>query len=719
MDETLQGTLTGTKVNTKGKGMLRQSIVDMMQRRRDPGFVKYAHYAMGYDPGEIEKELGYYTQYTTGQPTASPSTVQVGGRTHEIKSLADEKAYSEMTAKTKEEEMLKNTAKEDFQLKLTRVNEAMQDIEGLKSAVGSGVLGRGVKLGDIYTDPKRSRFVGTVQQVIDTDALDTLIEAKAKGATFGALSDSEMMLLKSAATKLGNWQIIDKDTGKVKGYNASEEDFLKELNNLKALTEKAFSKLETPSETPQGPTQRRAPWSPEEDQQALEWAKANPNDPRAKQVYDFLGQPAETGGIQSPSIPSPTPDQSPTAQTSQKNEKPLAKKIGDFLGISKFAEGIGTAMFLKTKEGKKLQEDAERGDKYAIEALQQILEDAPNAKELIGSAGMTALNIGSGGLASKGVSLAGRVAQGAATGYGFDVASNLQEKDKTVTEAIKPGLGTVVAGAIPILGTVKNAFAKGGKNVAERVMNSVVKPSIDDLEKSILYNGKTLGKEMLDEGLRGTKKSILRKASAGLTENEEKLQQVLKDSTATIKKEELLPYLSKLKDRLLKTPTARAQKALQNIDEAIKLFPDEFNLSTGNELKRNLYSELRDLAYKIDPNLTPTAESSKALASGLKDLIEKKASSPEVSAINKKIAMFMKTQEGMLDQLARTQRNNLAGVGTIGSMIEKVLGTTAIKTYGAAIIDKASKILEKQGSGKGGQLTKTIILNAIEKAKRD
>jgi hypothetical protein len=250
-------------------------------------------------------------------------------------------------------------------------------------------------------------------------------------------------------------------------------------------------------------------------------------------------------------------------------------------------------------------------------------------------------------------------------------------------------------------------------------MNSVVKPSVDDLSKSILYKGETLGKQMLDEGLKGSKKKIFANSINRITENEQKLQAILDSSSGTIKRTELVPYLSKLKDQLSKTPTPRAQQALEKIDDTIKLFPEEMSLSTANEIKRNLYAELRDLSYKLDPNLTPTSQASKSLAAGLKELIEKKANSPEVGAINKKIATYIKVSDGMLDQIARTQRNNLLGVGTIGSMIEKVLGTSTIKTYGATVVNRASKILEKAGSGKGGQLTKTMILDAIAKARQE
>ena len=62
-------------------------------------------------------------------------------------------------------------------------------------------------------------------------SLEALIEAKSRGATFGALSDTEMQILASAASKIGTWRNV-KD-GRVTGYDASESSFKEELNNIR------------------------------------------------------------------------------------------------------------------------------------------------------------------------------------------------------------------------------------------------------------------------------------------------------------------------------------------------------------------------------------------------------------------------------------------------------------------------------------------------------
>jgi len=133
MDNILQGTLQPS--NIKNKDKIRQAALDLLSRGEDPSYVRYHLYrTTGANINEIDNEINTFQQLKGGtQP--SPNSVTVGGRTHQINTLSDEKAYQEMTAKTNEEETLKQSAMEDFSLKLERINEAVGDKDGLKAAV--------------------------------------------------------------------------------------------------------------------------------------------------------------------------------------------------------------------------------------------------------------------------------------------------------------------------------------------------------------------------------------------------------------------------------------------------------------------------------------------------------------------------------------------------------------------------------------------------------
>jgi hypothetical protein len=99
----------------------------------------------------------------------------------------------------------------------------------LKKAVGTNVFGRISPL-EAFTGAK-ANAIADIEQIISQLSIDSLISAKERGATFGALSDSELRVLSNSATKLASYRITDKE-GKVKGYKANEQDFKTELDKI-------------------------------------------------------------------------------------------------------------------------------------------------------------------------------------------------------------------------------------------------------------------------------------------------------------------------------------------------------------------------------------------------------------------------------------------------------------------------------------------------------
>lgn len=99
---------------------------------------------------------------------------------------------------------------------------------GLNSAVGPNFLGR-IAIADAFG--AKSNFIASVEQLRQQLTLDKLVAAKGSGATFGALSDSELQLLSASASKLGTWAIKD-NAGNVTGYNIDETSFKKELDKI-------------------------------------------------------------------------------------------------------------------------------------------------------------------------------------------------------------------------------------------------------------------------------------------------------------------------------------------------------------------------------------------------------------------------------------------------------------------------------------------------------
>lgn len=118
-------------------------------------------------------------------------------------------------------------AKEKAQLALD-----LKSSKGLDGAVG---IGYGiVRTALPWNLGAKADFIAGVEQLTSGLSLEELIAAKGRGATFGALSDSELRILSSAATRIGTWRIKDKN-GNVTGYKASEKSFKDELDNINKI----------------------------------------------------------------------------------------------------------------------------------------------------------------------------------------------------------------------------------------------------------------------------------------------------------------------------------------------------------------------------------------------------------------------------------------------------------------------------------------------------
>lgn len=123
--------------------------------------------------------------------------------------------------------------------KIAGLNSAINS-QGMKGTVGAYGLARWTP----FTPDKseRQNFIATVEQLISQETIDKLIQSKAAGATYGALSDGEREMLSKAASKIGTWRIPDKN-GKVIGYEISESLMKKELETIRDLAQKAKDRI--------------------------------------------------------------------------------------------------------------------------------------------------------------------------------------------------------------------------------------------------------------------------------------------------------------------------------------------------------------------------------------------------------------------------------------------------------------------------------------------
>lgn len=152
-----------------------------------------------------------------------------------------------------------------LQQKVDLVN-AIQTSGGMSTRVGTNRLSRegvgipltGGKLFGVSGDSianeilgKGQQFSGGVHKLASKEFIEALINAKSRGATFGALTEREGDALRAAATEINDWEIPDKN-GKGSGYwNIDENTFNQRLNTIKELAQKSILKAKGTLLTPE------------------------------------------------------------------------------------------------------------------------------------------------------------------------------------------------------------------------------------------------------------------------------------------------------------------------------------------------------------------------------------------------------------------------------------------------------------------------------------
>jgi len=133
---------------------------------------------------------------------------------------------------------------ETFTDKVNKIKELKKNEYG-DIAVGANPFARGLgspitSLKNFFTGGKQN-FIADIQNLTSKETLDNLIAIKKAGGTFGSLTEKELDMLINSATKIGRWEIKDKD-GNVTGYKVGQKSFNDELSRLQRLAEKAVVK---------------------------------------------------------------------------------------------------------------------------------------------------------------------------------------------------------------------------------------------------------------------------------------------------------------------------------------------------------------------------------------------------------------------------------------------------------------------------------------------
>ena len=111
---------------------------------------------------------------------------------------------------------------------------------GFNSRVGTTPFDRKLFGGKDKFSGAGQDFAGGIHKLVGGMTLQNLIDAKNRGATFGALSEGELRILASSATAINDWEVKDDKGNPTGAWNIDEASFERELDTIKTLTQRAI-----------------------------------------------------------------------------------------------------------------------------------------------------------------------------------------------------------------------------------------------------------------------------------------------------------------------------------------------------------------------------------------------------------------------------------------------------------------------------------------------
>lgn len=152
----------------------------------------------------------------------------------------------------------------------------------------------------------------------------------------------------------------------------------------------------------------------------------------------------------------------------------LGKMLGSVFGGRYIGEYIGTKIAEHSPDAQRLRE-------VAPEYKDKNLFETPTGKQIAGDVIQAGTNIAAAAIPGAG-SLVGKVAQGAAVGYGADVANKLQ-KNANLGDVVTPGIGTGVGIALPVVAKGLGSLLKGTLGQSTGVKKVVIDRAVKNPER--------------------------------------------------------------------------------------------------------------------------------------------------------------------------------------------------------------------------------------------
>lgn len=322
----------------------------------------------------------------------------------------------------------------------------------------------------------------------------------------------------------------------------------------------------------------------------------------------------------------------------------------------------------------------------------------PSKKKVFGSA----VQLGTLGLpAAQGLGLGGRVAQGALMGYGLDVGSKLQA-EKEIPEALTPGVGTLVGGALPLAGKALNSIpAKMEKS------NLRMTPTE---RLNLKRKGTDVAGWLAKKKIVGTPEGRFAKVDRMYDSMEEKIGKVVKESGVKYSKQDILAELQTVPEKFADDPIAYDQ-AVQQTKQVANFIknkaPEEVPADLIQKYKRTLFKR----AYA--KNQTDVlSDSYHELASFFKDKLDKDVKAleglnPEYgNIISARKALFKATERPEAGAMAKL--TGVVGGAALGSAAGPV-GAGVGAVAGPAIAEKVFGTPTRSALGASAQTLQDIL----------
>lgn len=393
------------------------------------------------------------------------------------------------------------------------------------------------------------------------------------------------------------------------------------------------------------------------------------------------------------------PVETPARVTFRREEpkRTLAEKVTNFFGMKEVADTFGGEIARANTEDPVAQANIEAS--------------APSVRETTGSALRGVGNVLGLAVAAP-ASLGAKVAQGAALGYAQDVGTDLQNGRETA-DAVKPGLGTGVGAALPVVGAGVKKVADLIGRAGDKIQYSVIKPTKVDIDDGFSLD--TIKKYNLSGGALkgGSLKTIADNTENKIQELTGALNTKLADSNSSVN---LSKTYEKTAKKLLgdKFQNFGSNSQLENALEALK---GEVVSSAG---ENGLVSVPQAQTVKRaaghfgawfhgapDPESTARQTVYNAFYRTLKEDIEK-ASPDGVREINKQLSELIPVMNALIRRIPVAERNNALSLTDVITLTGSMLEPSALSL---SILNLASKsgrvgnLLTKSGASLSDTLT--------------